>query len=518
MKTNNEKEQIKNNTNSGVIPIPIARNKTFNVFPNTINKKNKIIQNKRRTVSKDKEINQLNKNFSFPKIEARNSNSRQNKDKEKTEKPSNNLPKININTNQINDNSTNNPVLDKSIIKYIEDLIDFSNAITNRNLFNSLVNSFNKKYILNYKDTKIDDNNFLLINKYSNIITVCLIFLSKDDNNYKFSNERLKILYEQFIFTSCKNIKGLSSQKIKNFIKRMKPTKKALIHCVNAIIKLLFNNKNEYNSLKGALNQLINEINKNTLKEMNTKITESILYCYNKSIINYSKTNNTNTANNTSNNFKAKNKKFIQNNKKFDSKNKNNKNNAYNNINVFNHNKEEQNISNEVDINPPFIKTKLQKKFCLVLDIDETISHTIKLPSGDYFFVRPGVRKFLKEIVDFYEIVIFTSSPKSYADNILDKIDYDNEFFSYRLYRSHVVYEKGESVKKLDMIGRELNKIIFVDNLKANAKYNMNNLYHIKTWINDLNDNELVNLKNKLKNIAISGKYDNDITKAIPNI
>ena len=160
----------------------------------------------------------------------------------------------------------------------------------------------------------------------------------------------------------------------------------------------------------------------------------------------------------------------------------------------------------------------MTKKFCLVLDIDETITHTLRLPSGDYFLVRPGVKEFLEEMAKYFEIVIFTSSPKSYADNILDKIDINNAYFSYRLYRKHVIYENGNSVKKLNMIGRALNKIVFVDNLKSNAKYNPDNLYNIKSWYSDITDTELIMLKNKLKNIAISGNYDNDITKGIYNI
>jgi TFIIF-interacting CTD phosphatase-like protein len=70
----------------------------------------------------------------------------------------------------------------------------------------------------------------------------------------------------------------------------------------------------------------------------------------------------------------------------------------------------------------------------------------------------------------------------------------------------------------LDLIGRDLKKIVFVDNLKSNAKYNPDNLYHIKTWMYDINDNELITLKNKLRNIATSGNYDNDITKGLYNL
>jgi len=67
----------------------------------------------------------------------------------------------------------------------------------------------------------------------------------------------------------------------------------------------------------------------------------------------------------------------------------------------------------------------------------------------------------------------------------------------------------------LDLIGRDLNKIICVDNLEKNAKYNKENLYLISSWYNDIFDKELIFLKNKLIKIANDGKYDNDITKAL---
>ena len=70
-------------------------------------------------------------------------------------------------------------------------------------------------------------------------------------------------------------------------------------------------------------------------------------------------------------------------------------------------------------------------------------------------------------------------------------------------------------MKKLELIGRDLNKIIFVDNLKYNAKYNLKNLYLIPSWTDDINDNELYKLGNKLKYIYESGKFNDDITKGL---
>jgi TFIIF-interacting CTD phosphatase-like protein len=182
-------------------------------------------------------------------------------------------------------------------------------------------------------------------------------------------------------------------------------------------------------------------------------------------------------------------------------------------INNINGNSDERKEVQDLDV--PFIKKELDKKFCLVLDIDETLSHMIKLPFGNYFLVRPGVMDLLKELYTYYEIDIFTAALKHYADNIINKLDKDNIYISYRLYRCHCTYEDGKSVKKLSLIGRDLNKIVFVDDLERNAKYNPQNLVLVSKWTDDVYDNEIINLKDKLKFIALSDKYDEDITKGL---
>jgi Dullard-like phosphatase family protein len=189
---------------------------------------------------------------------------------------------------------------------------------------------------------------------------------------------------------------------------------------------------------------------------------------------------------------------------------KSNVNNITNNINGNNDERKEVQ-----DLDVPFIKKELDKKFCLVLDIDETLSHMIKLPFGNYFLVRPGVMDLLKELNTYYEIDIFTAALKHYADNIINKLDKDNKYISYRLYRCHCTYEDGKSIKKLSLIGRDLNKIVFVDDLERNAKYNPQNLALVSKWFDDIYDNEIINLKEKLKFIALCGKYDEDITRGL---
>ena len=48
--------------------------------------------------------------------------------------------------------------------------------------------------------------------------------------------------------------------------------------------------------------------------------------------------------------------------------------------------------------------------------------------------VRPGVNKFLTELSQYFEIVIYTAALKDYADWILNSID-RKKVISHRLYR-----------------------------------------------------------------------------------
>ena len=54
--------------------------------------------------------------------------------------------------------------------------------------------------------------------------------------------------------------------------------------------------------------------------------------------------------------------------------------------------------------------------------------------------------------------------------------------------------------------------------MKCNAKYNLKNLYLIPSWINDIKDQELINLKYKLKYIATDNKFKDDITKGLESV
>ena len=76
--------------------------------------------------------------------------------------------------------------------------------------------------------------------------------------------------------------------------------------------------------------------------------------------------------------------------------------------------------------------------YTLVLDLDETLIHyEMDDVDGDYYLIRPGAIKFLRDMALYYEIVIFTAAMPEYADKILDNLDENGFMIKHRLYRQH---------------------------------------------------------------------------------
>ena len=67
----------------------------------------------------------------------------------------------------------------------------------------------------------------------------------------------------------------------------------------------------------------------------------------------------------------------------------------------------------------------------------------------------------------FFEIVIFTAGTEEYANWAIDFLEEQN-CISHRLFRQHAVPFKGFYVKDLERLGRDMKKILIVDNLAEN--------------------------------------------------
>ena len=83
---------------------------------------------------------------------------------------------------------------------------------------------------------------------------------------------------------------------------------------------------------------------------------------------------------------------------------------------------------------------------------------------GGHFLISPGARDFLSKMAAQYELVIFTAAMQDYADWVLDILD-PEKLISHRLYRQHAIRDGPVFVKDLDTLGRDIRKMVIVDNV-----------------------------------------------------
>ena len=150
-------------------------------------------------------------------------------------------------------------------------------------------------------------------------------------------------------------------------------------------------------------------------------------------------------------------------------------------------------------IEAPFIKIPNKKKYTIVLDLDETlINIEIKEIETNKCLLhfRPGLFSFLTDIKPFCELITFTSASKEYAQPIINEIELKNKYFDYNFFREHSIICGNDFVKDISRIGRDMKKIIIVDNMKENFRLNLENGIKIAPFNGYGNDNVLYELKN----------------------
>ena len=166
---------------------------------------------------------------------------------------------------------------------------------------------------------------------------------------------------------------------------------------------------------------------------------------------------------------------------------------------------------------PPFIKIKNKKKYTIILDLEDTLIN-IKIDDEGNLLCnpRPGLIPFLKGIKPFYEIISFTKLSKEYSERIIEEIQGTKELFDYNFYREHCFLSGTKFIKDISRIGRDLKKIIVVDDLPENLKSHSENGILICPYNReDEDDRVLYELKKLLILFFILG-YE-DLRTAIKN-
>lgn len=157
----------------------------------------------------------------------------------------------------------------------------------------------------------------------------------------------------------------------------------------------------------------------------------------------------------------------------------------------------------------PEMKISDYGKKCVVIDLDETLVHSSFKPINNADFIvpveidgtvhqvyvlkRPHVDEFLQKMGELFECVLFTASLAKYADPVADLLDQWGVFRA-RLFRESCVFHRGNYVKDLSRLGRELHNVIIVDNSPASYIFHPENAVPVQSWFDDMNDTELLDL------------------------
>ena len=149
-------------------------------------------------------------------------------------------------------------------------------------------------------------------------------------------------------------------------------------------------------------------------------------------------------------------------------------------------------------IEAPFIKIPCKKAQTIVLDLDETLINIEfkEIESNKCILhFRPGLFSFLKDIKPFCELITFTSASKEYAQPIINEIELKNKYFDYNFFREHSIIYGNDFVKDISRIGRDMKKIIIIDNMRENFRLNLENGIKIVPFNGNENDRILYELK-----------------------
>ncbi|KAM4705830.1 CTD small phosphatase-like protein isoform 2-T2 [Rhinophrynus dorsalis] len=157
----------------------------------------------------------------------------------------------------------------------------------------------------------------------------------------------------------------------------------------------------------------------------------------------------------------------------------------------------------------PELKVSDYGKKCVVIDLDETLVHSSFKPINNADFIvpveidgtihqvyvlkRPHVDEFLQKMGELFECVLFTASLAKYADPVADLLDRWG-VFKARLFRESCVFHRGNYVKDLSRLGRDLSKVIIVDNSPASYIFHPENAVPVQSWFDDMTDTELLDL------------------------
>ena len=114
--------------------------------------------------------------------------------------------------------------------------------------------------------------------------------------------------------------------------------------------------------------------------------------------------------------------------------------------------------------------------------------------TGFEILKRPGIVKFLQELSQYYEIVIFGIEDQNFVEQISSSLDPFKLNIFYSLGKEATRLSNGKYIKDLRLMNRNLENILVLDYDPDNVKFNPENLIVVPEFKGDPNDRELIHM------------------------
>eukprot|EP00826_Nyctotherus_ovalis_P037190 TRINITY_DN3378_c0_g1_i14.p2 TRINITY_DN3378_c0_g1~~TRINITY_DN3378_c0_g1_i14.p2 ORF type:complete len:251 (+),score=69.89 TRINITY_DN3378_c0_g1_i14:891-1643(+) len=132
--------------------------------------------------------------------------------------------------------------------------------------------------------------------------------------------------------------------------------------------------------------------------------------------------------------------------------------------------------------------------------INVTLSTDKQVSAGVY--IRPYAVECLKELKEYYDLIVFTASDPSYANIVIDILDPDKKLFSARLFRKSCIRtDIGLYIKDLRTINCDLKSTLIIDNSIFSFAFQLDNGVPMIPFYDDKEDRIMLKIKDYLFNL-----------------